>query len=521
MRGAVVLTLLAFVCTSASCSHVVITSANATSCIQTSPAVESPAGPVSGPPPSPASSSTEPQSQCEPEPTGLVYSLPKGEVLLAAYRRKVAQSDITPLEQQVASDEQLVAKDNSTLSAAKATQQKDLAAAATTDTQKAQDQAAVATAKASLDADKMTLKAANDTLSEKKAAVGKKWFEAFSLTQLPIQPDPTARFVANLSHLSTRDDNMQLSLTNGLLSATTTQSTDQTPTIIQNLAQSAVSVATLLAGGVPIVPSASTREIQSTEQVQCEYNIAIPFDPTESDINSTLQNQLKGYNPHFTLSVLNPADSEKANHIGRSAGSTSVDGLVYRAPIGVVISITPDMNAVTDKTCPLSSLPTAQTMSLVVPDSRIDYTAPTDAGPFTASTFQYNFNNGMLTNYNVTRPSEVAAVANVPVQLVNDVMSIPTSILQFRLNYATAQANLATQQAARLQAQSNEAVAVVSAQTALENARSTLADTAINNETARTNAINALVQAEQTLKTSIAAAAATSTTNGSANPTQP
>jgi hypothetical protein len=105
----------------------------------------------------------------------------------------------------------------------------------------------------------------------------------------------------------------------------------------------------------------------------------------------------------------------------------------------------------------------------------------------------------------LTRPSEIAAAVAVPVGLINDVMSIPGSIFKFRLDYSKAEADLATQEAARIKAQSDQAVALVTAQTSLQTAQTTLETTQLNDATARYKAILALIQAQNALNTALAA----------------
>ena len=71
---------------------------------------------------------------------------------------------------------------------------------------------------------------------------------------MSIIPDDTQRFVANLDHSSWRDDSVKLSVVNGLLTSSNTQSTDQSANIIESLASAAIGIVTFIGAGVPVVP---------------------------------------------------------------------------------------------------------------------------------------------------------------------------------------------------------------------------------------------------------------------------
>jgi hypothetical protein len=157
---------------------------------------------------------------------GFAYSLPKGQILLIASRTPVSLSDITAADAALAKAQAAVDADNKAVTAA------------------AGDSTKLAAAQATLQTDTLTLKAAKsaDDLANSNK---NKWQEAATLTVLPIVPDPTARFTGRLHHNWTRDDTFKISLANGLLTSSSLTSTDQTPNLIVNLADTAISIATL------------------------------------------------------------------------------------------------------------------------------------------------------------------------------------------------------------------------------------------------------------------------------------
>jgi hypothetical protein len=421
-------------------------------------------------------------------------------VLLAASRRLITDADTIEAQKAVEAAKQAVAKSTKALSDAQSTQAKNLATPGTSDSQKAQDAAAVATAAAGLEGDEAARQTAEAVLADTKKGIGR-YVELATMVQLPTAPDPSSRYVANLSHLISRDDNFKLSVVNGLLTTTNTSSTDQTGVVITKLADAAASIATLVGSGVPLIPS----ETAPTPNVAlppppCEYNITITFNPSDPSKVEEVKNQLKKIRVNFEIAVDNPGDKQKTQNISRD--NSLVAGLVYRTAINVTVGIAPKSEATTlpHERCGLQRLVAAQSLSAIVPDTQADFVAPLEAGTFTASTFQYKFIDGMLVDYNVTRPSELAAIADIPIKFINNIMSIPGSILKFRFDFTSAESQLITEQTARLKAQNDQAVAIINMHIALETARASLANAPLADATTRVNAIKALREAQKALE---------------------
>jgi hypothetical protein len=517
-------------------------------------------------------------------PSGLVYALPKGQVLLAAYRKPISDSDVAKAQADVATANQQLADGQTNLAAAQATQKKNAAAAGETADQKSTDQAAVTAAQATVNAAQASVLAANAKLADlksglpkptkddlaqakqkvddaqakvesataalAKATAGKKQpeidaakstlakvkkslqdaedsekkvisdvqpgknVETVILSPLSIIPDDTQRFVANLDHSSWRDDSVKLSVVNGLLTSSNTQSTDQSANIIESLASAAIGIVTFIGAGVPVVPpgvAPAAKPAPGAPPLACDYVYSVAFDPTNKQEVDAIGTRLQDpdIRAHFVLqtsySIRNSVVTQ--NIAAYAKGEDAIEGLVYRAPAGVNIFALPTSDADTTADCPLQSKSQAQSLQVFVPDTNADFIAPTLAGALTTSSTQFAFSNGMMTDYNLNQPSEAAAFASIPVDIINKVMTIPTSILKLRLDYSTAQTNLANQQASLITAQGSEAIALVNAKAALETAETNLATTDINDPTARLKALTALVQAKQALATAIAAAA--------------
>src|SRR5262249_28117360 len=159
-------------------------------------------------------------------------------------------------------------------------------------------------------------------------------------------------------------------------------------------------------------------------------DIAIVFDPVAD--GAKVQEKLDGVGATFSLAI-DAGTSPTEHHLG-SAGE--VDGLVYRIATSTALTTVNRTPALTckepgdHKEIPfLLAAPVAsQSAFAIVPDTRAEYTIPSHAGAFTTTNLTYGFSNGMLTDYTDQQPSEIAAIANIPLRIANDLVAIPTQL---------------------------------------------------------------------------------------------
>ncbi|MDD5168095.1 MAG: hypothetical protein PHN75_04695 [Syntrophales bacterium] len=376
---------------------------------------------------------------------GLVYALPKGQVQIMAERKSVTTDDVKKAEDSAAKAKTKFDDRTKALNDAKQklSQAKDnfdgidnKMGDTTKDklkTQLEKAQAVVNGQNNQLEKDKQAAESTAKAASDLKDKIGD-WIETVSITQLPVVPDPTARYTAELNHWYTRDDNLKLTTSNGILSSSSVSSTDQMPNIILSLAQAIAAF-----GGVlppTIVKMAPTRE--PTEACK-GYSYSKIFDPAAGTEVKQVQEDLKGKNAAFELSV----ESKNASSLNKGATTEGgciknnnlikgvSKGLVYRAPIPVQIRVSP-----TDVPGCISNQKTsAQSTVVVVPDSASAFVISVEAGAFTTSNYTLAFKDGMPTDFNITRPSEVNAFASIPVNIAKALISIPTELIKLRFDY--------------------------------------------------------------------------------------
>lgn len=130
---------------------------------------------------------------------------------------------------------------------------------------------------------------------------------------------------------------------------------------------------------------------------------------------------------------------------GNAVGNDGYDGLFYRAATSVAIALKVDAGKA--EHCKLKTLPVAQSVVAVVPDSSQTYVMPSTAGAFATTTLNFSFKDGMPTTYSSQRPSERLAFLSIPPGIEKAIISVPTQRLQLRVIYdtqSTAQINAQT-----------------------------------------------------------------------------
>jgi hypothetical protein len=452
-----------------------------------------------------------PARSCAPgacEDAGFVYSLPKGQVLLQASRKPVPAQDLSAAAAAVATANETVKKSQATLDAANKKLADDAEKRASEETINA-DKKARANAESTLKTDQELLDLARANLERQRQMQGR-GIESATLTLLPVVPDPSpgARYVANLAHSPLRGDNFKISVSNGLLTTANITSTDQTLTSFVKLAEAAISVATFVSSGIPLIPGGGAVPVAQALAfpVTCTYEIAEVFDPLNpADVNR-VKAILKNRKANLTIETSLVTPAAPLAPIPTASVAEPI-GLQYRVVTPVVVSVRPmeaedgkDWSNNDKDVCPLEAKPGAQAILATVPDSRTSFAIAVTAGPFTTTQLTYGFSNGMLTDFSANRPSEVAALVDVPVKLAQDLVAIPSSILKLRLDYTTNSSDLMKAQTALINAQSDRTVASLSAQKALADARASLINAQLGVPQAFAQAEQELIKAQQVLE---------------------
>ena len=427
--------------------------------------------------------------------SGVAYSLPKGQIQLTASRISSKGDQAKALASSADANKAFTDAQDA-LTKANASKDKTKINSAKTD---------LSNAKQSLEAAKAALDVANSG----------QWVETATLTVLPSVPDPKAKFIGDINHWYTRDDNIKLSLVNGLLNTTTIGSTDQIPNIIVTLADIALSVMTLGAGGpsLPVIPNRAGEAPQTSKD--CNYSVSEIFNPLDINDYKRVNSQLYKMNAGFRISIpqihnvavdSSTGSDEQTTTETTVAEKTSgdknaqanpngnkIEGIKYRLATSIMIK---DVILPKDEECRKQTIqPAAQSITAIVPDSNSEYMISSEAGPFTATNRTIGFTNGLLTDYSVNEPSEVLALLQIPLTIANHIIQIPTQIIQAKVNYNSQAAALVNAQTTLQQAQIQQGTTLDNAKAALLNAQAALNQADIQNTTNVVNARTALVNA--------------------------
>lgn len=288
------------------------------------------------------------------------------------------------------------------------------------------------------------------------------------LEMLPIMPDSSARFVANLSHSVLRDDAQKFTVTSdGLLNSADITATDRSGDIIVELAGAIAGLGK--AGGPASVLRANN--VSSAAPPDCATAIkefAFQFDPMNGhslDGDATgINDRLANAGWPFKLSVLagnisNASASSVSSSWNTPVRATrrdgapypkSVDGLLYRTALPVTIVVEQ-----CNKPCAAEgAIPIPVQASLVsLPQAGPISYIPMRSSAFVQTVDNVVFANGMLTSWEANRPSEVLEFVRLPIKIARSIVSIPTELIQLRVNYTNEATTLQQGYAQQLEAQ--------------------------------------------------------------------
>lgn len=447
--------------------------------------------------------------------TGITYYLPKNLLKVVVTRTAVPKDEVAKTA--AAAKQAQARADDAKKKAAEATavaeQAKKVAESAPPSVAKeAQREADLASAKAKVaadDADKAaTASAAAAAKANAAAAAGgaKEFTDDISISVLPLGPDTSRHFVANLNHQKNVDDTLKITTTEtGLLQSVDATSTDKTPQIVADVAEIAISVFKI-AVGVPVTPSKALRAPPPKNTIRCivsdnpdekkppypdekkppYYDVTVfngivsaftyeqIFDPTEDAALKDINLKLCQLSTLFELEIKpspKPTTQPAANSSSPATAGTKIviNGLAYRRQIPYTINLLKKVESIPLLVENLKRPPmppadvnkfSLKSTNVLLPNDAPLSVLPLEAGMFVNTEYKTEFKNGMLTKVDATRPSEAAGFVSIPLNIMKRILALPTELLQLKIDYSSKDANL-------LKSEKN----VIEAQQALQQAR--------------------------------------------------
>lgn len=302
------------------------------------------------------------------------------------------------------------------------------------------------------------------------------------------QPDPTQMFILRGKHIILADDDFNFSVTNGLLSSINTTNADQTGAIaikLANIAIEGLKLATVRTEPPPDQKAAKPPKL-----------IDLTFDPLQPDEMEFATEQLKRANISMYLRARPTSYSPWTNYPAqcwpRTNRVASYGGVFYRPLMPYTLTLSsepipsfevniraesratkpnspdgatkpdaaakPDAKPATDAAPPKEDAKPGdeldgliQTTVLLCQGSPILTFRPTRA-PFVTTSAKATFQDGCLREVHATSPSELSAALDVPLGILHSLVSLPTDLIQLKVNLANTNAAFLTAQKGEIDA---------------------------------------------------------------------
>ena len=270
---------------------------------------------------------------------------------------------------------------------------------------------------------------------------------AFAVKDRGLVADESRLFTADLHHSALRDDELTLTVnTQGLLTSGKGVSTDRTGDIFTEIAKTIA----VLAGNIPGTQTTQLKSVKSDKKPECKpvsmTLVADLLDTTQvGKVNTRLEEsglrmEVCGYGIHLAEKLCPEAGADKKPLYFDlpTANGGMTPGLYYRRELPYIVKI---FGTKTDSedvllASQLVTLPNRSPVAVV----------PFRTGSFVKSVNEVTFENGMLTAWNINRPSEALAVAKLPLTVLNSMVGTLTQFLQLRIDYTSEEKNFAAAQ---------------------------------------------------------------------------
>jgi hypothetical protein len=388
---------------------------------------------------------------------GMAYALPKAQLRLTVIRKLGTEEDVTKAKENLEETEKKskeIAAELKKYETEEAELKKLVAVAKNEGKKRFEENLEMLSAQVIVFKNKKKTmvdakKTAADALETAKQQTNK-ISEQIKVEPLDPVPDRASTFVANLNHLPTRDDSLQITVENGMLSSTgKAVADDKTADIL-------VSIASIIGGKKtdPIVKLnflSYNRELLPTKndspnaevKKDCKLgNISRIFDPTnQAETKHALSDVFKALSPSFSIKIgsveggikTEPETLEKTSVFSVHQLSHPIEGLAYRPLRDLAVTVTPRPNP----NCAIVGDQNSETLVIAVPDtSRIAY-LPMQSGALNNNTTSFAFSQGSPKEFTTGRASEIAALLKIPVNIAKALISVPTDLIKLRVDYSS------------------------------------------------------------------------------------
>lgn len=292
---------------------------------------------------------------------------------------------------------------------------------------------------------------------------------------LDAEPDPEALYYATPRHGITRDDTLKIVVgPNGLLASSNVVAEDRTDEIIVE----AAGAAALFLRGPSGVALSSARTAAPKTEKECPRENTEPLtfeivvDPADladtantagtadkadtakaADTAKTAKAAKARLEACFGYRITaEPAVYEKSNFAMEAR--PSYPGYAYRARIPWTITLSryhgPDCKG--DENCKSDEKDFVVEKAIValLPNGGPVAYIPIKAAPFVKTVNDVTFKDGSIASWDNTRPSEALEAVRLPVKVAKQILSVPTELLQLKVDLSSKEKAIAEVQAAQI-----------------------------------------------------------------------
>ena len=105
------------------------------------------------------------------------------------------------------------------------------------------------------------------------------------------------------------------------------------------------------------------------------------------------------------------------------------------------------------KQCDAGKLYPVATTLVMLPNSSPISVIPYKANPLVTTVHDVTFQNGVVTGWEYERGSEILEIVRLPVEIARSIVSIPTDLIQLRINQSSADNNLLVAQQLQIESE--------------------------------------------------------------------
>lgn len=248
----------------------------------------------------------------------------------------------------------------------------------------------------------------------------------FSPIEVLYVPDPNQQFVLNYkaSALSEDDINIQVN-DNGLLQKVSATVEDKTGAVILKLLETGKNIAKFTAISTPAPDNAI-------------YDVIFdPFDPSaRAHVLRDLE-RLEGGPYSFELKSLGATSDFKGSSSESTRVSHRFSGVAFRPRLAYDLVLKRQNK-------------TERIETVLLPNEAAILTFPITRSAFVKKVTDLTFKDGILTEVKINKPSEVLAVADIPLEISKALVSLPGEIVQLKIDTTKSKGALADQQLSAL-----------------------------------------------------------------------